>query len=82
MMAVAVFLTFSRVVITLVAFVPVLLPLYCILDAATTPSKTFRDAGSSKALWIVLLIWLNLFAVVIYLASIRPRLRRAQRSIP
>ncbi len=76
MVAVAVNLTFVPVMLGLVVFVVVaFLPLYCILDAATTPSTTFRDAGSSKALWIVLLIWLNLFAAVIYLASIRPRLK-------
>ena len=81
MIAVAVYFTFVNVILGLVFVVVAFLPLYCILDAASTPSTTFRDAGSSKALWIVLLIWLNLFASVIYLASVRPKLK-AQASFP
>ncbi|GEM_PF-1938359 len=81
MMAVGMSFTPVNVVLDLVLVVVAFLPLYCILDAALTPSTTFRKAGSSKALWAVLLIWLNLFASVIYLASVRPRLK-AQDSLP
>lgn len=62
------------VVFAFVAF----LPLYCILDAASRPSATFRAAGSNKTLWVVLLIWLNLFAAVVYLSSVRPRLEATE----
>jgi hypothetical protein len=81
MMAVGMSFTPVNVVLDLVLVVVAFLPLYCILDAALTPSTTFRNAGSSKALWAVLLIWLNLFASVIYLASVRPRLK-AHDSLP
>jgi hypothetical protein len=51
-----------------------LLPLFCFIDVVFTPSTTFRSAGSSKALWVVLIIWLNILAAFIYLVVVRPRL--------
>ena len=60
--------------------------LWAIIDAVSTPPSTFRDAGSSKALWICLISVLYLLTVypgivlaIVYLSTIRKRLRRGSR---
>ena len=65
----------------LIAFV---LPLWAIVDVISRPKAGFKAAGSSKALWLTLLIvtWILTMVVglvlsVVYLASIRPRVRAA-----
>lgn len=72
-------------VIVVVALAGLAVTLWAIIDAASTPTSTFRDAGSSKALWIVLISVLYLLTVypgiimaIVYLSSIRRRLRRSQ----
>jgi hypothetical protein len=58
------------------------IPIWAIVDAASRPSGAFSAAGSSKAMWISLIVifWLitgivGLILAVVYLASIRPRVR-------
>jgi Na+-driven multidrug efflux pump len=58
-------------------------PIWAVVDAASHTSGSFRAAGSSKALWITLLIvFMFFFAPVgiilafVYLVSVRPRVRR------
>jgi hypothetical protein len=58
--------------------------LWAIIDAASTPSNTFRDAGSSKTLWIsaisvlyVLAVYPGIILAIVYLSTIRRRLRRS-----
>jgi hypothetical protein len=70
---------FIVAIIGLVAFV---IPIWAIVDAASRPSGAFNAAGSSKAMWISLIavFWLitgivGLILAVVYLASIRPRVR-------
>jgi hypothetical protein len=60
------------------------IPLWAIVDAASRPSGAFMAAGSSKSLWISLILITWLLTVIIgfvlavaYLASIRPRVRSA-----
>ncbi len=60
------------------------IPLWAIIDAASRPSGAFMAAGSSKSLWIslILITWLLTLIIgfvlaVVYLASIRPRVRSA-----
>ena len=55
-----------------------ILPIYCIVDAISRPSSAFKDADSDKTLWIVLLFIFSPLAAVIYLAAIRPKVRRVQ----
>jgi len=57
--------------------------LWAIIDAASTPSSTFRDAGSSKTFWIFaisilycLTVYPGIISAIIYLSIIRVRLRR------
>lgn len=59
--------------------------LWAIIDAASTPTSTFRDAGSSKAFWIVLIsvlyfltVYPGVIMAIVYLGVIRRRLRRPQ----
>lgn len=60
------------------------IPLWAIIDAAWRPSGAFMAAGSSKSLWVSLIsiTWLltgiiGFVLAVVYLASIRPRVRSA-----
>jgi len=57
--------------------------LWAIIDAASTPASTFRDAGSSKTFWIsvisilyVLTVYPGIISAIVYLSIIRVRLRR------
>ena len=78
MIATALLSVVLAVIVALVFLFVVFLPLFCLIDVVARPSSTFREVGSSKALWVVLLIWLTLLAAVIYLASVRPRLEAAK----
>jgi hypothetical protein len=69
-------------VILLVALVVVVIPIWAIADAATRPTGAFTAAGSSKGLWITLILvfWfftgiIGLIVAFVYLASIRPRVK-------
>ncbi len=59
-----------------------LVPIWAIGDAAARPSRAFVAAGSSKAMWITLIVvfWLvtgiiGFVLACVYLASIRPRVK-------
>ncbi len=59
--------------------------LWAIIDAVSTPSGMFRDAGSSKLFWISLISVLYLLSgypgvilSIVYLSIIRKRLRRQE----
>jgi preprotein translocase subunit SecY len=60
------------------------IPLWAVADAVSRPSAAFAAANSSKALWIslVVVLWfltgiVGIVLAVVYLASIRPRVRAA-----
>jgi hypothetical protein len=64
------------------ALVGIVIPLWAIIDAISRPTGAFRAAGSSKGLWLALMIlfWfftgiIGVILSVVYLASIRPRVR-------
>jgi hypothetical protein len=65
-----------------VLVVGLVMPIWAIVDAASRPSGAFSAAGSSKTMWIVLIVvgWLvtgliGIILAVVYLVSIRPRVR-------
>jgi hypothetical protein len=69
--------------IAVVALAGLGVTLWAIIDAASTPSGTFRAAGSSKTLWIsvisilyVLTVYPGIVLAIVYLSVIRTRLRR------
>jgi Protein of unknown function (DUF2516) len=73
---------FIVAIIGLVGLVGFVIPIWAIVDAASRPSGAFSAAGSSKAMWISLIVvfWLvtgivGLILAAVYLASIRPRVR-------
>ena len=66
-------------VVGLVAFA---VPLWAVIDALSRPSGAFKAAGSSKGMWVALILvfWLltgvvGLVLAIVYLASVRPRVR-------
>jgi hypothetical protein len=70
------------VFVLLVLVVGLVVPVWAIIDAASRPSGAFSAAGSSKTMWIVLIVigWLvtgliGVVLAIVYLASIRPRVR-------
>ena len=69
-------------VVIVIFAVGLVIPVWAIVDAASRPSGAFAAAGSSKPMWIVLIVagWLltgliGIVLAVVYLASIRPRVR-------
>ena len=69
-------------------FIAIVTPLWAIVDAISRPTAAFNEAGSSKALWLTLLIvtWIltilvGLVLSVVYLAAIRPRVRAAAHEV-
>lgn len=69
-------------VVLVVVLVGLVIPVWAIVDAASRPSAAFAAAGSSKAMWITLIVvfWLvtgliGFVLACVYLASIRPRVR-------
>ena len=90
MIGVLVLTTSMLVGIAVVALAGLAVTLWAIIDAASTPSGTFRAAGSSKTRWISVISILSVLAVcpgivlaIVYLSVIRVRLRRPRaRSEP
>ncbi len=72
-----------ELVIVLVVLVLLLVPIWAIVDAATRPDSQWAAASQSKTLWVVLLVsglflpGVGFVLLVVYLASIRPQLKRA-----
>jgi hypothetical protein len=69
-------------VVLLVLVIGLVVPIWAIVDAASRPSGAFSAAGSSKTMWIVLIVvgWLvtgliGIILAAVYLVSIRPRVR-------
>ena len=70
------------VVVFVVLVVGLVIPVWAIVDAASRPSGAFAAAGSSKPMWIILMVigWLvtgviGVVLAIVYLATIRPRVR-------
>jgi hypothetical protein len=65
-----------------VAVVALGVPLWAIIDASQRPEASFRQVGSDKSRWILLLVLLTVFfnvggivAAGVYLATVRPKLK-------
>ena len=54
--------------------------LWGLIDACQRPEWAFGHAGSSKTMWIVLIALLGGIPALIYLISVRPRVRHVQES--
>ena len=57
--------------------------IWAVVDAASRSSRSFAAAGSSKVLWITLIVFFSLFLgpigfiiALIYLIAIRPKVSR------
>ncbi len=69
-------------IILVIGLVSLVIPIWAVVDAISRPSGAFSAAGSSKGLWITLIVVFWLFTGIVgvilsgvYLASIRPRVR-------
>ena len=60
-----------------------LIPILIIVDAASRPDAQWVAAGESRKLWLALLVVgslipvLGVIPLIVYVASIRPKLKRA-----
>ena len=68
--------------ILLIAILMLVIPIWALVDSISRPSGAFSAAGSSKGMWVALIAvtWLLTGIIgtvlsVVYLASIRPRVR-------
>jgi hypothetical protein len=55
----------------------IVLPLFCIIDAAQRSSLDFQRAGSNKVLWIILPFVFGVLAAIVYLVAVRPNVKAA-----
>lgn len=55
---------------------------YGLVDAARRPDSEYQAVGSSKVLWIVLIVVLGVIGSLIYLLAIRPKMTRSAPPTP
>jgi hypothetical protein len=70
----------------LISAAAIAVPIWAIVDAVLRPGPAFAAAGSSKGMWIALIAVFTFFTGIIglilgivYLASVRPRVRALMR---
>lgn len=68
------------IILLVVILAAIGIPIWAITDIASRPEKAFRDAGSSKVLWIclvaigtIMFVIFGLVFALVYLISVRPR---------
>ena len=69
-------------IILIIALVALVIPIWALVDSISRPSGAFSAAGSSKGLWVALIVvfWfftgiVGVILSIVYLASIRPRVK-------
>jgi hypothetical protein len=74
---------FPELLILLMMFLLLAVPIWAVVDAALRPGNHWAAAGQSKTLWLALLTAgallpvIGFILLIVYLASIRPQLKRA-----
>lgn len=70
------------VIILIIALVALVVPIWALVDSISRPSGAFTAAGSSKGMWVALIVvfWfftgiVGVILSIVYLASIRPRVK-------
>ncbi len=70
------------VFVLLIGLVGLVIPIWALVDAISRPTGAFSAAGSSKGMWIALIVLFCLFTgivgvvlSIVYLTSIRPRVK-------
>jgi hypothetical protein len=71
------------IVVVFVVFIFLGVPIWAVVDAASRTSSSFIAAGSSKSLWIALILIslfvfgpISIILAFVYLVSVRPKVRR------
>jgi hypothetical protein len=66
--------------LTLIAVAALAISIWAIVDAASTPAEAFSAAGSSKKMWLMLIVFFTLaldligvILAIVYFTHIRPR---------
>ena len=69
-------------IVLIIVFVALVIPIWALIDSISRPSGAFTAAGSSKGMWIALIVvfWfftgiVGVVLSIIYLVSIRPRVK-------
>jgi hypothetical protein len=69
-------------IVLVIALITLVVPIWALVDSISRPAGAFTAAGSSKGMWIVLIVlfWfftgiIGLVLSIVYLASIRPRVK-------
>ena len=69
-------------IVLVIALVTLVIPIWALIDSISRPSGAFAAAGSSKGMWtaLIVLFWLltgivGVILSIVYLASIRPRVK-------
>jgi hypothetical protein len=72
----------AGLIVLVIALVTLVISIWALVDSISRPSGAFAAAGSSKGLWIALIVLFSLFTgivgvilSIVYLASIRPRVK-------
>ena len=73
-------------VVSLVAILGLVIPIWAIIDAAGRPAVAFYGAGSNKTVWILVLVVSTLFGFgflfgAYYLIGVRRKVRRQAQPI-
>ncbi len=70
------------IILLVIAIVMLVIPIWALVDSIARPTSAFSAANSSKGMWVALITvtWLLTGIIgtvlsVVYLASIRPRVR-------
>jgi len=65
-----------------IALMTIIIPIWALVDSVSRPSGAFAAAGSSKGMWVALIVvfWfftgiVGVILSIVYLASIRPRVK-------
>jgi len=76
----------SYALLSLIALVALAVSIWGIADAASKSTEAFSAAGSSRKMWMMLLVFFTLaldvigvILAIVYLALVRPRVRAVQQ---
>ncbi len=77
---------FVAFVLLVLSVATIAIPIWAVIDAASRPGPAFAAAGSSKGMWIALIVvftvltgLVGLVLACVYLASVRPKVRALAR---
>jgi hypothetical protein len=70
-----------ELLVLLMLALPLIVNVWALIDAASTPRSRWEAADQNQLLWVILLVvglffcWLGVVLSIVYFATIRPKLR-------